>query len=263
MNNEVDKLVQTVNEAIEKSNALLVEQWKSRIANLIPFDSKNDLSPVTKTDRQIETQIREIIAKNHPDHSVIGEELGAANDEDSVYKWIVDPIDGTKQFIRGMRFFGTQIAVMRESQTIVGASNAPALGERIVAVKNGGTKLNGKPIRVSNIDTLNRAFLSHGNVRYFAQTNTLQQLLRLCRESWGSRGFGDFWSYHLVAQGKIEAMLEARTSIWDIAAVSLIVTEAGGAVSDFAGNPIDEQSTSIVASNAWTHDRILAELNRT
>jgi len=262
MKNEIDKIVQTVNKAIEKSSALLIERWKDGIANPIPFDLKDDLSPVTETDKQIETEIRKIIAEDHPDHSVIGEELGVENNEDSVYKWIIDPIDGTKQFIRGMRFFGTQIAVMRENQMIVGASNAPALNERIVAVKNEGTKLNGKPIRVSNIDTLNRSFFSHGDIKYFAQTNTLQQLIRLCTNSWGNRGFGDFWSYHLVAQGQIDAMLEAKTSIWDIAAISLIVTEAGGAVSDFAGNPIDEKSTSIVASNARIHDLILSELHR-
>ncbi|UCE07200.1 MAG: inositol-phosphate phosphatase, partial [bacterium] len=109
---------------------------------------------------------------------------------------------------------------------------------------------------------LNKSFFAHGDVKHFAQTNTLQQLIHLCKNSWGNRGFGDFWSYHLVAQGKIEAMLEAKTSIWDIAAISLIVTEAGGAVSDFAGNPIDEESTSIVASNARIQDLILSELHR-
>ena len=262
MENEIDKIVLTVNKAIEISNGLLIEHWKDGIANSIPFDSKEDLSPVTKTDKLIETEIRKIIAENHADHSVIGEELGVENNEDSGYKWFIDPIDGTRQFVRGMRFFGTQIAVMYENQIIIGASNAPALGERVVAVKNQGTKLNGKPIRVSNIDTLNKSFFSHGDVTHFAQTNTLQQLLRLCENSWGNRGLGDFWSYHLVAQGQIDAMLEAKTKIWDIAAISLIVSEAGGAVSDFDGNPIDERSTSIVASNARIHDLILSELHR-
>ena len=261
MKNEIDRIVQTVDKAIEKSNALLIEQWKDGIATPIPFDLKDDLSPVTKTDKQIDTEIRKIIAENHPEHSVMSEESPVENNEDSVYKWIIDPIDGTTQFIRGMRFFGTQIAVMRENEMIVGVSNAPALGERIVAVKNEGTKLNGKPVRVSNIGTLNKSFFAYGDVKYFAQTNTLQQLLRLCENSWGNRGFGDFWSYHLVAQGKIEAMLEAKTKIWDIAAISLIVSEAGGTVSDFAGNPIDERSTSIVASNARIHDLILSELH--
>jgi histidinol-phosphatase len=262
MKDDIDKIVQTVNKTIEKSNALLIEQCNNGIANPHSFDSKDDLSPVTETDKQIETEIRKIIAEEHPDHGVIGEELGVKNNESSAYKWIIDPIDGTQQFIRGMRFFGTQIAVMRESQIIVGASNAPLLSERIMAVKNEGTKLNGRPIQVSSIDKLDMSFFSHGEVKFFAQTNKLQQLIHLCKNSWGNRGFGDFWSYHLIAQGKIEAMLEAQTSIWDIAAVSLIVTEAGGVVSDFAGNPIDEKSTSIVASNARIHDLILTELQR-
>lgn len=263
MKDEIEKIVRTVNKAIEKSDALLVKHWRNSSANPIPFDSKADLSPVTEADREIETEIRSIIAEDHPGHSVVAEEFGVENHEDSVYRWIIDPIDGTKQFIRGMRFFGTQIAVMREDQLIVGASNAPSLGERIVAVKGEGTKLNGKPVRVSDVDTLNKSFFSHGDVKYFARTSKLQQLLWLCENSWGRRGFGDFWSYHLLAQGKIEAMLEAETKIWDIAATALIVTEAGGRVSDFAGNPISLESTSIVASNSHIHDEILSELQKT
>jgi histidinol-phosphatase len=260
MRDEIDAIVRTVNRAIERTDVLLMEQWKSAVRNPIRFESKFDRSPVTETDKQIEREIRAMIAQDHPGHSVIGEELGTTDDNGSRYRWILDPIDGTKQFVRGMRFFGTQIAVLREGEIIVAASNAPALDERVLAVKRGGARLNGQPLCVSDVKTLDQSFLAHGSIRHFDRTSSLPALLRLCQEAWGNRGFGDFWSYHLVAQGKIEAMLEAQTSIWDIAAVSLIVTEAGGTVTDFAGNLIDEKSTSIVASNGLVHDAILSVL---
>jgi len=254
------KIADTALSAAQNTTRILMENWEKYRNPKNPemqFSSKSDLSPVTKIDYETERIIREIVLKNHPLHKIIGEEYEEEGIKSSPYLWIIDPIDGTKHYVRGIRTFATQIAVMYENEVIVGVSNAPALNETILAVKNKGAFLNRKRIHTSNIKNIQDSFISHGSVNYFNKNKMLPQLVKLCEHSWGNRGFEDFRSYHLLASGRIDAVLEAKTKVWDIAAVSIIVKEAGGKATDFDGHPIRSDSTSIVATNNYIHDEIL------
>lgn len=222
---------------------------------------KDDLSPVTKVDREVEALIRDIVLSNHPHHRILGEEGGVSGDTHSPYLWVVDPIDGTKKYIRGLPEFAVLIAVFCGEQVIVGVSHAPALNETIVASRNGGAFLNDRrQLHVSSIRKISEVFLTHGENRLFSQTGHLTNLVTLCDDVWGTKGFEDFLSYHLVAGGRIDAVLESKTNIWDIAAVSLIVEEAGGKVTDLYGNPLSVNSSSVIATNGLVHDRIVSYL---
>lgn len=258
---DLENIVNTALAAASNSNDILMKHWRkyhNQKQRKIAYTSKKDLSPVTKLDFDVEETIRNILRENYPEHIIVGEELGEEQNKRSPYMWIIDPIDGTKSFIRGLRYFATQIAVMYEGEVVVGISSAPALDEILVASKNGGAFLNKKKIHVSKVDRLQKSFISHGNIKYFNKIKKLPQLIKLYEHSWGARGFEDFWGYHLLAKGGLDAMLEAKTKIWDIAAVSLIVKEAGGKVTDIEGHPISFDSTSIIATNRLIHDEILS-----
>jgi histidinol-phosphatase len=163
--------------------------------------------------------------------------------------------------VRQIPYFATQLALMYKGEIILGVSNAPALKELICAEKDQGAYLNDQQIHVSEVNSIKDAYLAHGNVKYFSQTEKLDQLVKLANSVRNVRGIGEFWGYHLVASGKIEAMIEANTKIWDIAAVTIITKEAGGQVSDISGNQITLTSNSIVASNSLLHEPFLKLLN--
>lgn len=257
-------ILDTALEAAACAADILLDNWQKRRLRDnadISYRAKDDLSPVTELDLAAEKIIREIILKRFPDHRIIGEEFGKDAHNLSPYTWVIDPIDGTKGYIRGQEYFATQVAVMYEGEVVVGVSNAPALNEILAASKNGGAFLNKKPIRVSKISNLSEAFICHGNIKYFHQLKKFPQLFKLLENTWTTRGFGDFWGYHLLADGRVDAMLEAGAKIWDIAAVSIIIKEAGGAVSDIHGHPISLESTSMIATNGLIHDEILTILN--
>lgn len=257
----LESLVNTALEAAKQTDEILVKQrqaYRSQEDQNVPYTSKKDLTPVTQIDLEIERKIREIVMATYPDHQVLGEEFGEDPHKTSPFMWIVDPIDGTKSFVRGLRTFATQIAVMFAGKIVVGVSSAPDLNETLVAFKNGGAFLNKKRIHVSTIDSIRESYLCHGNIKYFHRIQKLPQLVQLFEQSWCARGFGDFWGYHLLANGGIDAMLEAMIRIWDIAALSLIVEEAGGRVTDIDGNPISVDTTTIIATNGRIHDEILS-----
>lgn len=260
----LENILDTALEAAACAADILLNNWQKRRLRDnadISYRSKDDLSPVTELDLAAEKIIREIILKRFPDHQIVGEEFGKDAHNLSPYTWIIDPIDGTKGYIRGQEYFATQVAVMYEGEVVVGVSNAPALNETLAASKNGGAFLNKKPIQVSKINQLPKAFISHGNLKYFDQIKKLPQFFKVLEKAWTTRGFGDFWGYHLLATGRIDAMLEAKAKIWDIAALSIIVKEAGGAVSDIHGQPLSMESTSMIATNGLIHDEILSTLN--
>jgi histidinol-phosphatase len=236
----------------------LLKYWNDLTqSDNILYSSKSDLSPVTAVDLEVEKVIREIILKTFPAHTIIGEEYGKEGDSISSFIWLIDPIDGTKNYVRGLRQFATQVAVFCDDVPVVGVSSAPALNELVVAYKGGGAFLNKKRIQVSSVKSISDSFISHGGIKYFMKNKNLSQLVKLCEQGWSNRGFGDFWSYHLLADGRIEAMLEAETNLWDIAAVRLIVEEAGGKVTDLQGYPITNSPTSVLATNGLIHDKIL------
>jgi histidinol-phosphatase len=224
-------------------------------SNDIEATLKPDQSPVTIADKESESVIRKIIKENYPDHNILGEEEEDLNNN-SPFTWIIDPIDGTKNFMRKVPLFATQLALVKDGKVILGVSNAPVLSELVYAQKGKGAYLNDKKISVSNISELDKSYMSHGGIKYFDKEGLMDNLLNLGRETLAQKGFGDFWNFHLLAQGKIDIVLEAKTKIWDIAALSLIVEEAGGKVTDFSGQPINMNTTSIIATNGRLHSLV-------
>ncbi len=211
---------------------------------------KADASPVTVADVECEAAIKAVLAEAFPAHGFYGEELGG-QDTDAEYVWLIDPIDGTKSFVRGYPFFSTQIALARRGELLVGVSNAPVFngGELAWAARGRGAFLNNAPIRVSNVDTLAKASLSLGNIASLATSKAWGPVGELLGQVHRGRGYGDFYHYHLLAAGKIDAVIETDVDILDIAAVTVLVREAGGDVSTLGGADIGLDARSVFATN--------------
>src|SRR5260221_882309 len=221
---------------------------------------KADKSPVTEADVRCEIAIREILEKRFPSYGFFGEETGS-RDAQAENLWLVDPIDGTKAFVREYPMFSTQIALMRQGEVVLGVSSAPLYGELSFAERGRGAYLNGKAVRVSGIDTLEEAALSSGNIKALAAGGQWGRYGALVARVNRIRGYGDFLHYHLLASGKIDAVIESDVNILDIAACVAIVHEAGGRFTDLSGAPITLQSTSVLATNGRMHGPILAALS--
>ena len=218
--------------------------------------TKADQTPVTQADVECEQAIRQIILDRFPDHGFFGEETGVSQ-QHADYLWLVDPIDGTKSFVRQYPFFSTQIALLHAGEIILGVSSGTMLGELAWAAKGQGAWLNNEPLRVSDIDDPDRAAVSTGNLRSLATSADWPKLGKILGRADRTRGYGDFYHYHLLAAGKIEAVIESDVNILDIAALSVIVCEAGGAFTDLAGRRPGLETTSVLASNGKLHDYYL------
>jgi histidinol-phosphatase len=220
---------------------------------------KADKSPVTEADIRCETAIRKILESRFPAYGFFGEET-VSRGLDAENLWLVDPIDGTKAFVREYPMFSTQIALMRRGEIVLGVSSAPVYGELAYAERGCGAYLNGKPLRVSAIATLESAALSAGNLKSLAAGSRWGRYGTLVAQVGRIRGYGDFLHYHLLAAGKIEAVVESDVSILDIAACVAIISEAGGLFTDLGGAPITLQSNSVLATNGHLHAPVLALL---
>jgi histidinol-phosphatase len=220
---------------------------------------KADKSPVTEADMRCEIAIREILEARFPSYGFFGEETGS-RDRDAESLWLVDPIDGTKAFVREYPMFSTQIALMRRGEIVLGVSSAPVYGELCFAEHGRGAYLNGKAVGVSQVATLESAALSSGNMKSLATGALWPRYGALVAQVNRIRGYGDFLHYHLLAGGKIDAVIETDINILDIAACVAIVNEAGGRFTDLSGAPITLRSTSVLATNGRLHAPILAAL---
>jgi len=220
---------------------------------------KADKSPVTEADVETEKVIRGIVAARFPDHGFYGEETGSSS-LDADYVWIVDPIDGTKAFVREYPMFSTQIALMHRGRLIVGVSSAPAYGELAYAEIGVGAWLNDAPIGVSRIDSLEEAALSTGNLKTLATGPRWPAVGRMIGRLSRIRGYGDFLHYHLLAAVRIDAVIESDVTILDVGACAVIVEAAGGRFTDLEGRPMTLESSSVLATNGHMHAPILAAL---
>lgn len=211
---------------------------------------KADASPVTVADVECEKAIKQVLSAAFPEHGFYGEELGRES-ADADYVWLIDPIDGTKSFVRGYPFFSTQIALMYRGELVCGVSNAPMFngGELASAARGMGAQLNGESIQVSAIDALNKATLSIGNVATLAAGPGWANLGDLIPRMARIRGYGDFYHYHLLAAGRIDCIIESDVNILDIAALTVILREAGGEIVDLQGRPVGLETTSVFAHN--------------
>ena len=217
---------------------------------------KADMTPVTQADVECEAAIREVILGKFPDHGIYGEEMGRTQG-DAEYLWLVDPIDGTKGFVRQYPFFSTQIALMHNDEIVLGVSSGTMMKELAWAEKGVGAYLKGKRIGVSRIDDPGKAAVSTGNLKSLAKSDGWEKLGEIVAAADRIRGYGDFYHYHLLAAGKIEAVIESDVNILDIAALSVLVTEAGGVFTDLNGNPPGLETRSVLAANPALHAHYL------
>jgi histidinol-phosphatase len=232
---------------------------RSYYAGNFTVSTKADLTPVTQADVECEQAIRDIILEEFPEHGFYGEETGRTR-ENADYLWLVDPIDGTKGFVRQYPFFSTQIALMHEGEIVVGVSSGTMMDELAWAEKGRGAFLNGKRLRVSDIDDPDRAAVSTGNLKSLAAGEGWRRLGDVVARADRIRGYGDFYHYHLLAAGKIEAVIESDVNILDIAALSVIVSEAGGVFTNLNGGEVDLDIRSVLAANPSLHATYLESL---
>lgn len=224
------------------------------------IELKSDQTPVTVADRRAEEIISGILLDAFPDHGFYGEESGKKQ-ADADYLWLVDPIDGTKSFVGGYGMFSTQIALMHRGELVLGVSSAPARGELAWAVRGNGAELDGVPVHVRDISTLADASVSTGNLRTLARSDKWANLGRITAEVNRIRGYGDYYHYHRLAAGQVDAVIESDVNILDIAALYVIVTEAGGLFTDLQGGPVGLDTTSVLAATPGLHPLLLEMLN--
>ncbi len=230
----------------------------------LTITAKPDRTLVTQADTQVESLLRNRIAEAFPAHGILGEEFGSEpGDGDS--RWIIDPIDGTHNFVRGIPVWATLIAVERSRELMAAVVSAPALGLRWAAARGHGaaTRVGGseRPIHVSAVGGLDEAQLVFSGLRTMDAAGYGGALREAVSHAWRDRGFGDFWGYMLVAQGSAEAMFEYGPRVWDLAAPALIIEEAGGRMSDLAG-AASHQGPGALASNGLVHDELLEVFSR-
>ncbi len=224
----------------------------------IRSELKEDQSPVTIADREAEETIKNVILSKFPDHTFYGEEGEKVDlNNHKGYTWIIDPIDGTKSYLRRNPLFATQLALLHDGEFVLGVSNAPLMGELVYAEKGQGCFLNDMRISVSAVDSVQDSYLSFGSLKYFTKHGNIQALLSLAENAKWARGIGDFWSYHLLAQGKLDIMIEADTKLWDIAAMKVIIEEAGGTVTQLDGKPVNPSTTTLLATNSKLHETVV------
>lgn len=247
--------------ALEASNAA-GELIRKAYRGNFTVRTKADASPVTEVDEAAEAAIKKILKSRFPAHGFYGEELGREN-LDAEYLWLVDPIDGTKAFIRNYPIFSVQIALMHKGELVLGVSNAPCFngGEIVHAEKGKGAWLGKEQLKVSEVATLEKATLSTGNLATLAKSAAWAKLGGLIPKLHRMRGYGDFLHYHLLASGKIDAVVESDVNILDIAALTVIVREAGGVFTDLSGQPVGLNTTSVLAGNSAMHGALLKTLS--
>lgn len=233
---------------------------------------KADASPVTEVDLASERAIHDCLSEAVPEAAFYGEETGHSPAGDSGRAgagagnglvWLVDPIDGTKSFVRGMPYYSTQIALEEAGELVLGVSHAPAFGERLVAVRGGGVTIAGAEVRASDITSIDEAFLSAGNlVSLSRDREAWQRYAKLVSRVVRTRGYGDFRHYHQLCCGQTDLIVESDLNILDIAALTVGVREAGGVITSLDGAPIGRETSSVLAaSTAELHAEALALLS--
>jgi histidinol-phosphatase len=229
----------------------------------LQVDTKPDLTPVSDADRSVETGLRATLSRARPGDSVLGEEFGGSTTS-AGRQWIIDPIDGTKNFVRGVPVWASLIALLDDGVPQVGVVSAPALQRRWWAANGAGSfaTVGNSPARrlsVSSVAQLNSASLSFSSLSGWAQLGLRDRFLELTDAVWRVRGYGDFLSYCLVAEGAVDIATEPEVSVWDLAPLDVLVREAGGAFTSLDGSA-GPHGGSAVATNGLLHDQVLARL---
>ncbi len=246
-------------ELADLADAISLERF---LAVDLVVDTKPDLSPVSDADRAVEHALRRALATRRPSDGVLGEEEGESGS--GPRRWILDPIDGTKNFVRGVPVWATLIALQDEGQVGVGLVSAPALGRRWWAADGGGAHTGGalagaRQLRVSGVGRLEDSSVAYSSLTGWEEQGRLPGLLQLSRQVWRTRAYGDFWSHLLVAEGAVDAAFEPEVSVWDLAPLQVILEEAGGRFTDLAG-VARVDGGSAVSTNGLLHEQVLQAL---
>ncbi len=235
----------------------------------LAVETKPDMTPVSEADTHVERTLRAHLEATLPADAILGEEYGAEEPPANGRRWIIDPIDGTKGYVRGNPVWATLVALEAHGEPVVGVVSAPALGRRWWAARGegahrreGGPDAPSRPVSVSSVGDLADAQFCFGGLEDWRGQGREEQFLELSRQVWRTRGFGDFWMYMLVAEGGAEIGSDPRASIWDLAAPLVIVTEAGGRFTDLTGVVTADGHGGGLATNGLLHDEALAILGR-
>lgn len=250
----LDKELGFANEMVQAAAEIAVPLFRRGTAVRL----KDDLTPVTKADTRIEEMVRDRVAATFPRDAVLGEEEGGSL-EDARRVWVVDPIDGTKNFASGIQVWGTLIALFEEGEPVLGVIGAPGLNERYEAIRGQGATRNGSFIKVSDVERVENAVLCRYATEEWLDGPFEQPMRAITREAYRTVGFTDFWGHCLVARGSIEAMLEPTLRIWDWGALKVLVEEAGGRMTTFEGGPVGD-GTSVLTTNGHLHEEMVARL---
>jgi len=222
-------------------------------------EHKTDESPVTIADREAEQLIRDAVSQAFPEDGFLGEEYGDQSGS-SGFRWVIDPIDGTKSFIRHIPLWGTLVGLEYQGEQIAGVAEVPLLGMTYRALRGDGAYVNERRIRVSDVARLSQAVLCYSSISWFRNAGREAMFLDLAAKTYRQRGFGDFYGFVLVAEGACDVMVDHGVHAWDVSAVKAIVEEAGGQLTDWAGTPTTERP-DVLASNGKLHAEVLKILN--
>jgi histidinol-phosphatase len=251
------ELLATALQAAKSARELILSYYNGEF----DIEIKADQTPVTVADRGAEQVIRETINNAYPDHGIFGEEYGAES-KDTEYLWLVDPIDGTKSFVKRYGMFSTQIALMHMGKLVLGVSCAPAMNELVWATRGGGAFDAEGQLHVSAVENISQASISTGNIQSLAAGKRWAALGRVLADTNRTRGYGDYYHYHRLAAGQLDAVIESDVNILDIAALYVIVTEAGGVFTDLEGQAPGLDTRSVLAANPALYATLSTELNR-
>jgi histidinol-phosphatase len=238
-------------EAVSRSGPLALHYFEQALN----VEWKEDESPVTVADRETETVLRQALCSAFPQDGFLGEEYGDQPGT-SGFRWIIDPIDGTRNFVRGIPIWATLVGLEYRGERIAGIVDIPTLRQTYHALRGEGAYRGDKRIRVSDVDTLGQAVLYYTSLSWFLKAGLEQAFLEIVRRTYMQRGFGDFWPYVLIAQGSGDVMLEHGVHAWDVAAIQPLVEEAGGRFSNWDGGA-DIFKPDVIVTNGKLHEEVL------
>lgn len=245
-------------ELADIADAVTLRRFRARDLDV---SRKADHTEVTEADRDAETAMRHRLSEARPDHAVLGEEAGRIGPADARCQWVLDPIDGTSNYVRGVPVWATLVALEVDGAPVVGVASAPALGRRWWGARDLGAYADGRPIAVSSVAQVEDAHVGHASVRSWRDHWELEPFTELMTRVARDRGFGDFWMHCLVAEGALDAAAEPVVSHWDLAALQPIVEAAGGRFTDLHGRARPDGGSAL-SSNGLLHDEVLAALAR-
>lgn len=253
----LDHALLVAREAADAAAQIIRRYYRAEFA----VEIKADQTPVTIADRECEAAIKRVLKREFPDHAFYGEEEGHEGGGD--FLWLIDPIDGTRSFVRGYPMFSTQIALMHRGELVLGVSSASEFGETAWARRGGGAFIAERNGKISQLHLATTAefgpatAISLGNIKTLSRGAGWQAIANLIQRCGRTRGYGDFYHYHLLARGSLDLVIESDVNILDIAALAVIVREAGGVFTDLSGNELSLKTTSVLSGVAALHAQAL------